>query len=99
MKLKVIESKEGTRSTPSIHPSIALHPFVGPWPLLQFPNLFYTVGMAPWTGDQPVARLHTGQNKRRINAHRHPYLELDSSSPSQRSSRRRQFTPQTARSL
>jgi hypothetical protein len=27
----------------------------GPWPLFQFLNL-YTVGRAPWTGDQPVAR-------------------------------------------
>jgi hypothetical protein len=30
-------------------------PFVGPWPLFQFLNL-YTVGRAPWTGDKPVAR-------------------------------------------
>jgi hypothetical protein len=34
---------------------MALQPFVGPWPLLQFLNL-YTVGRTPWTGDQPVAR-------------------------------------------
>jgi hypothetical protein len=34
---------------------MALQPFVGPWPLFQFPN-FYTVGMAPWTRNQPVAR-------------------------------------------
>jgi hypothetical protein len=27
----------------------------GPWPLFQFLNL-HTVGRAPWTGDQPVAR-------------------------------------------
>jgi hypothetical protein len=27
----------------------------GPWPLLQFLNL-YTVGRTPWTGDRPVAR-------------------------------------------
>jgi hypothetical protein len=35
--------------------SIALQTFVGPWPLLQFLDL-YTVGRTPWTGDQPVAR-------------------------------------------
>jgi hypothetical protein len=39
-----------------IHSPMALQPFVGPWPLLQFRNLFYTVGRTPWTGDQPVAR-------------------------------------------
>jgi hypothetical protein len=31
-------------------------PFVGLWPLLQFRNLFYTVGRNPWTSDQLVAR-------------------------------------------
>jgi hypothetical protein len=39
-----------------IHPSMALQPFVGPWPLLQFRNHFYTDGRTPWTSDQPVAR-------------------------------------------
>jgi hypothetical protein len=39
-----------------IHSSTALQHFVGPWPLLQFRNLFYTVGKTPGTGDQPVAR-------------------------------------------
>jgi hypothetical protein len=34
---------------------MALQPFVGPWPLFQFLNL-YTVGRTPWTEDQPVAR-------------------------------------------
>jgi hypothetical protein len=33
----------------------AIQPFVWPWPLFQFLNL-YTVGRIPWTGDQPVAR-------------------------------------------
>jgi hypothetical protein len=28
-----------------------LQPFVGPWPLLQFRNHFYTDGRAPWTSD------------------------------------------------
>jgi hypothetical protein len=35
---------------------MALQPFVGPWQLLQFLEL-HTVGMTPWTGDQPVGRL------------------------------------------
>jgi hypothetical protein len=30
--------------------------FVGPWPLLQFRNLFHTDGRTPRTSDQPVAR-------------------------------------------
>jgi hypothetical protein len=39
----------------SIYLSAALQPFVGPWPLFQFLNM-YTVGRTPWTGDQPVVR-------------------------------------------
>jgi hypothetical protein len=35
---------------------MALQPLVGPWPLLQFRNLFYTVGRTPWKRDQLVAR-------------------------------------------
>jgi hypothetical protein len=34
---------------------MALQPFVGPWPLLQFRILFNTDGRTPWTGDKPVA--------------------------------------------
>jgi Txe/YoeB family toxin of Txe-Axe toxin-antitoxin module len=65
-----------------IYSSMALQPLVGPSPLLQFRNLFYTDGRTPWTGDQPVERplpKHTGQDKHRINAHRntHTCLELD----------------------
>jgi hypothetical protein len=30
-----------------IHSSVALQPFVGPWPRLQFRNLFYTDGRTP----------------------------------------------------
>jgi hypothetical protein len=41
---------------PVFHSSVALYPFVGPWPLLQFRNLFYAEGRTPWTSDQPVAR-------------------------------------------
>jgi hypothetical protein len=48
---------------------MALQPFVGPWSLLQFRNLFYTVGRTPWTSQHPLQGryLHTGQriqNKR-----------------------------------
>jgi hypothetical protein len=39
-----------------IHSSMALQPFVGPWPLLQFRNPFFTDGRTPWTSDQPIAR-------------------------------------------
>jgi hypothetical protein len=53
-----------------IHSAMTLQPFVGPWPLLQFRNHFYTDGRTPWTSDQPVTRplptqgtTHT-QNKR-----------------------------------
>jgi hypothetical protein len=35
---------------------VALQPFVGPWPLLQFRNHFYIDCRIPWTGDQSVAR-------------------------------------------
>jgi hypothetical protein len=55
----------------SFHSSMALQPFVGPWSLLQFRNLFYTVGMTPWRSDQPVARPSTYKqdNTNTINAH------------------------------
>jgi hypothetical protein len=59
--------------------SVALQPFVGPWPLFSF-LIFYTLSRTPWTGDQPVARplpAHTGQYKHRINAHKHPCLKWD----------------------
>jgi hypothetical protein len=39
-----------------IHSSLALQPFVGPWPLPQVRNLSYSVGTTPWTRDQPAAR-------------------------------------------
>jgi hypothetical protein len=35
---------------------MALQPFVGPWSLLQFSNLFDIDGWTPWTGDQAIAR-------------------------------------------
>jgi hypothetical protein len=75
---------------PFIHSWVALQPFVGPWPLLQLHNHFYTVGRTPCTGDQPVARVlpkhratHTHNN-----AHSHPCLEWGSNPRSQRASER-----------
>jgi hypothetical protein len=55
-----------------IHSSMALQPFVGNTPVLQFRNLYYTVGRTPWRGDQPVASsLPThGTKKTQNNAHR-----------------------------
>jgi hypothetical protein len=35
---------------------MALQPFVGPWPLLQFRNHLYTKGRTHWTSHQPIAR-------------------------------------------
>jgi hypothetical protein len=78
------------------HSSMALQPFAGPWPLLQFRNLFYTDGMAPWTGDQLVARplpTHRTTQTQNKRTHRHSCIEWDSSPRSQCSSERRQFMP------
>jgi hypothetical protein len=57
--------------------------------------ILYTVGRTLGWGISPSQRLylHTKQHKRRINAHRHPCLEWDSSSRPQCSSGRRRFTP------
>jgi hypothetical protein len=56
----------------NIHSSMSLQPFVEPWPLLQFLNLFITqtVGLlgrviSPSLG----CYLHTEEHKHRINAH------------------------------
>jgi hypothetical protein len=49
---------------------MALQPFVGPLPLLQFRNHLYTDGRIPWTGDQPVARpLPTHRTTQTQNKH------------------------------
>jgi hypothetical protein len=53
-----------------IHPSMILQPFVRPWPLFQFRNIFYTDGRAPWTNDQPVARPLPKHRIRTENNHR-----------------------------
>jgi hypothetical protein len=64
--------------------------------------ILYSVGWAPWTGDQPVsmplpAHITTRtQNKRR---NRYPCHEWDSNPWSQSQSERRLFTTQTERPL
>jgi hypothetical protein len=53
-----------------IHSSMALQPFVWPWPLFQIHNLFNIHGRTPRMSDKPVARplpTHIKQ-KHRINA-------------------------------
>jgi hypothetical protein len=45
-----------THYTFFIYSSMLLQPFVGPWPFLQFRNIFYADGRTPWTSDQSVAR-------------------------------------------
>jgi hypothetical protein len=69
---------------PSIHPSIYLSIYLSIYsPLFDHGRffsflIFYTVGMTPWTGDQPIARplpAHTGQHKHRIYSHRHPCIK------------------------
>jgi hypothetical protein len=79
-----------------IHSSMALQPFVRFWPLLQSRNHFFTDRRTPWTRGQLVARPLP---KHRINAHRHPWLELDSNPRFQRSRNRRQFMSQAPRPL
>jgi hypothetical protein len=56
--------------------STALQPFVGPWPLFQFLNL-YTVGRTSWTGISSSQGffLYSEQQKHGMNAGRHPCLE------------------------
>jgi hypothetical protein len=55
-----------------VHSSMALEPFVGPWPLLQFRNLFtQPVGLLGRViGPSQGRYLNTGQHKQRINAHK-----------------------------
>jgi hypothetical protein len=56
--------------------------------------ILYTVGRTSWTGDSPPqSRYLLWQQKHRINAHRHPYLQWVSNQRSQCSSERRQFIP------
>jgi hypothetical protein len=84
-----------------IHSSMALQPFVEPWPLLRFRNLFYTDGTTPWTSDLPIARPIPTHRTHKENkcAHRHACLKWDSSPWSQYLSKQRQFMPLIARPL
>jgi hypothetical protein len=69
-----------------IHSSMALQSFVGPWSLLQFRNVFYTVCRTPWTSDQPVTRPLP---KHRISAHNtgiHALNDIRTHDPSVRAS-------------
>jgi hypothetical protein len=60
-------------SNAEVYLSMALQPFVGPWPLFQFLD-FYTVDRTPWTGDQPVARpLLVHRTARTQNKHTQTY--------------------------
>jgi hypothetical protein len=76
-----------------IHSSMALQPFVGPWPLLQFRNLFYTDGRSLWEGDQPVARplpkhrTTQTQNKRIHTPNIHALSGIRTHDPSVRASK------------
>jgi hypothetical protein len=75
---------------------MALQPFVGPWPLVQLRNLFYTDGRTPWTSDQPFARplpTHKTTQTQNKRTHRHPCLGWDSNPRYQLSTERRQFMP------
>jgi hypothetical protein len=60
-----------------IHSSVVLQPFVGPWPVFQCCNLFYTDCTTHWTSDQPVARplpTHRTTQTRNKRTHKHPCL-------------------------
>jgi hypothetical protein len=63
--------------------------------------ILQTVGMFPWASDQlcSKAAAYIGQHKHRMNAHRHPCLELDSNTRSQYLSGRRHYMPYSARQL
>jgi hypothetical protein len=71
--------------------SMALQPFVGPWPIFSF-LFFHIAGRTPLKGDQPVSRplpAYTGHHKYRINTHRHPCFNWVLNPQSQHSSERR----------
>jgi hypothetical protein len=64
---------------------MALQPFVGPWPLLQFRNHFYTDGRTPWMSDQPVTRplpTHRSTQTQNTGIHRHPMCGIRTHDPS-----------------
>jgi hypothetical protein len=78
---------------PSAHPSIhqsylSINPWLyspcGPWPPFQFLDL-YTVGRAPWLGDQPVARPvpthRTAQTQNKRKQTSTPWARFESTIP------------------
>jgi hypothetical protein len=72
--------------------SMAVQSFVGPWPLLQFRNLFYTDRRIHWTSDQLVSRpLPTHRTTEAQNKRTQICLEWDLNPRSQRSSERRRL--------
>jgi hypothetical protein len=77
-----------------IFSSMALQPL---WALAAFSvSLSYTqsVGLLGRGSARSKAATYTqNQHKRRLNGHRHPFLEWDLNPQSQRSSERRQFMP------
>jgi hypothetical protein len=76
---------------------MAVQPFVGRWPLLQFRHLFFaqTVGLLGGVINPSQGRyLHTGQHKHRLNAHTNPSVPAseDNSCPRPRAHRNRHLT-------
>jgi hypothetical protein len=69
----------------SIYLSMSLQPFVGPWTLFQFLDLFtQSVGLLGRGISPSQGRyLHTEQHRHRINAHRRPRLKWNSNPLSQ----------------
>jgi hypothetical protein len=63
-----------------IHSSMALQPFVGPWLLFQFRNLFTQTGRFLGREISPSQGLylHTGQHKHRIYTHTHTDINASS---------------------
>jgi hypothetical protein len=81
---------------------MSLQPFIGPRPLFQFRNIFYTDGRTPWTSDQPVTRplpTHRTTQTQNKHTHRHACLDWGSNPWSHGSTELRQSMPQTARPL
>jgi hypothetical protein len=85
-----------TSASSVIHSSMTLQLFVRPWSLLQFRNLFYTVGRNSSSSDQPLTRplpTHRTAQTENKRTHTHPCLEWDSNPRSQRWNERRLFMP------
>jgi hypothetical protein len=57
--------------TTIINLSMNVQPFVGPWPLFEFHNLFTqsVEHLGRWISSSQGRYLHTGQHRHRINTH------------------------------